>query len=473
MPVLVWLRRDLRLHDHPALHAALAADDDVVPCFCFDRRLLRGRHRSGPRTQFLLESLADLSASLRARGSGLVLLDGAPQTALPRLARELGARHVHATADIGPFARRRSDEVRESLARGDAELHLHQGLFVVDHPERVKTRKGTPYLAFGAFHRAWLNEPRRAPLAAPVCLPAIPRSRRSDRLPALADLGLAGSSLADPMRGGERPGRARAADFLAGPVHSYASERDMLASEPTSRLSPYLHFGCISPRELEARLADRPGADAVRRQLAWRDFYAQILWHHPANARAEHQRRYRRTLSWSGDRAAFGAWCRGETGYPVVDAAMRQLAREGWMPNRARMVTASFLSKHLGIDWRWGERWFMSLLLDGDEASNNGNWQWIASVGVDREPVSRRLFNPTRQQVRFDPTGEYVRRYVPELRGLPDRYLAEPWTAPPEVQRAARCVIGVDYPAPIVEHRAAREEAVARYARARLGSQAA
>jgi deoxyribodipyrimidine photo-lyase len=207
------------------------------------------------------------------------------------------------------------------------------------------------------------------------------------------------------------------------------------------------------------------GAEAFRRQLCWRDFYAQVLLHFPANAKSEHQERYRGTIKWSHARLRFEAWQQGRTGFPLVDAAMRQLAREGWMHNRAPLVVGSFLTKDLGIDWRWGERWFMRYLLDGDEASNNGNWQWIASVGVDPAPAFRRIFNPVRQQRRFDPEGSYVRRYVPELRRVPHQYLAEPANMPADLQRQVGCVIGVDYPEPIVDHAAARLRALARYRR--------
>ena len=251
--------------------------------------------------------------------------------------------------------------------------------------------------------------------------------------------------------------------FLAGPVASYADGRDRLVGNEVSRLSPYLHFGCVSPREIEERLPRGEGPAAYRRQLGWRDFYAHVLGHFPANARSEFQERYRGAIRWSRARRRFEAWCEGRTGYPAVDAGMRQLRREGWMHNRARLLVGSFLTKDLGIDWRWGERWFMRMLLDGDEASNNGNWQWIASVGVDPQPAFRRIFNPARQQERFDPDGAYVRRYVPELADVPDAYLREPWTMPADVQERAGCLIGRDYPEPIVDHAQARREALDRY----------
>lgn len=246
-------------------------------------------------------------------------------------------------------------------------------------------------------------------------------------------------------------------------MHDYADDHDALGRDRTSRLSPYLHFGCLTPHQLERRLGRGRGPQAFRRQLCWRDFHHHVLANFPRNARSEFQQRYRGRIAWSYARKPFEAWCEGRTGYPLVDAGMRQLRREGWMHNRARLVVGSFLTKDLGIDWRWGERWFMRLLVDGDEANNNGNWQWIASVGTDPQPAFRRIYNPARQMERHDPGGDYVRRYVPELRDVPDRHLAEPWEMPEEVQREAGCVIGEDYPAPIVDHRRAREEALERY----------
>jgi deoxyribodipyrimidine photo-lyase len=250
-------------------------------------------------------------------------------------------------------------------------------------------------------------------------------------------------------------------------VLDYGESHDAPALDRTSRLSAYLHFGCVSPREVEERLPRGAGPDEFRRQLCWRDFYHHVLLHFPRNARAEFQDRYRGAIRWSYAERRFEAWRAGRTGFPLVDAGMRQLLREGWMHNRARLVVGSFLTKDLGIDWRWGERHFMRLLIDGDQANNNGNWQWIASVGTDRQPVSRRILSPARQQERFDPDGAYVRRYVPELREVPDRYLVEPWTMPGDVQRECRCVIGRDYPEPIVDHAQARREALARYGAAR------
>ena len=342
----------------------------------------------------------------------------------------------------------------------------HPGLNAIDQVGEPRTQTGKPYTVFTPFYRSWLGLARRRLLRAPSELPALPRGLDAGSLPSLAELGLE-QEVAEPPAGGEAAARRRLDGFVRGPVRAYADQHDALGDDGTSRLSPYLHFGCVSPRQVEERLPGGKGAEAFRRQLCWRDFYHHVLLHFPGNARSEFQERYRGRIAWSHAERRFEAWCEGRTGYPLVDAGMRQLRREGWMHNRARLVVGSFLTKDLGIDWRWGERWFMRLLVDGDEANNNGNWQWIASVGVDPQPVFRRIYNPARHAERFDPEGRYVRRYVPELRDVPARHLAEPWTMPEELQRELGCVIGEDYPAPIVEHRAARREALERYASAR------
>jgi deoxyribodipyrimidine photo-lyase len=434
----------------------------VIPVFCFDDALLTGRHASGPRTQFLLESLTELDSQLRDRDSRLFVRRGLPQRELPALARELGATSVHFSADVGPFARRRQAQVKRALSDAGVRAVAHPGLFAVDQLEPIRTGAGNPYTVFTPFYRTWLGQPRREVLRAPRWLRSPGSEVASGRLPTLAELGFT-PELTDPAPGGEVAAREALRRFLAGPVQQYDEGRDVLTGNAVSRLSPYLHFGCISAREVEHRLPPGDGADAFRRQLGWRDFYAHVLGHFPANARSEYQQRYRGTIRWSHAEKRFEAWCEGQTGYPAVDAGMRQLRREGWMHNRARLLVGSFLTKDLGIDWRWGERWFMRWLLDGDQASNNGNWQWIASVGVDPQPAFRRIFNPTLQQQRFDPGGGYVRRYVPELARVPDSYLTAPWTMPAEVQERAGCTIGRDYPEPIVDHAEARRQALERY----------
>jgi deoxyribodipyrimidine photo-lyase len=461
---IVWFRRDLRVHDHPALRAALARHDEVVPAFCLDDRLLHGRHASGARTQFLLECLADLDRKLVARGARLIIRHGPPETELPALAREAGASEIHLTHDGGPYDRRRWQLLRGAPAAAGLAVHTHPGLSTADDVSAIATRQGRAYTMFTPFFRNWAQVPRRRPLTAPRRI-VMPNGLRATPAPALAALGLR-QEVPSPVRGGESEAIARLEHFLAGAVDGYGTGRDSLApagSSGSSGLSPYLRFGCVSPRMIEARLPAGQGPAEFRRQLCWRDFYHYLLLHHPGNTSHEFQERYRGTLAWNADEEAFAAWKQGRTGFPLVDAGMRQLRTEGWMPGRVRLVVASFLTKDLGIDWRWGERWFMRLLLDGDEASNNGNWQWITSVGVDRQPPSRRIYNPALHQRRHDPDGRYVRRYVPELARVPGEYLAEPWRMPPGQQRQAGCRIGPDYPRPIVDHRAARLDALARY----------
>ena len=459
MTGIVWFTRDLRLHDHPALRAALDRCERVVCVFCLDDRLLSGRNASGPRTQFMLECLAELRERL---DGNLVIRRGSPERELVDLAGEVDAGEVHFSADSGPFARRRMTRVWRALEAAGVEPWAHPGLHAVDDLTAIRTQADKPYTVFSPFHRSWLEAPRREVLGRPRSLPALPSGVRKGRIPTLDALGME-QEVDEPMPGGEVAARERLSRFLSSGVSDYTDNHDALGRDKTSRLSPYLHFGCVSPREIEERLPRGKGPDAFRRQLCWRDFYHHVLRHFPDNAHGEFQERYRGQIAWNDNEEHFRAWCDGQTGYPLVDAGMRQLRREGFMHNRARLVVGSFLTKDLGIDWRSGERWFMRLLLDGDEANNNGNWQWIASVGVDPQPFFRRIYNPARHMERFDPEGRYVRRYVPELQPVPDRYLPEPWTMPDEVQAECGCVIGRDYPEPVVDHREAREEAFERY----------
>jgi deoxyribodipyrimidine photo-lyase len=445
---IVWFRRDLRLHDHPPLTAALREHDRVVPVFVLDRRLLRGRFASPARAHFLRGCLAELDAALKERGAGLVLREGRPHAELPRLAREVNADAVYCAADVSPFARARDEKVRRAL---DVEVRELPGNFAID----LGALK--PYRVFSPYHRAWLGAARREVERAPGEIP-MPRVAKG-RLPRIDH-----EELPDPVREpGEGAARAALADWLRNGLADYARNHDDLGTD-SSRLSPYLHFGCLSAREIDAKVAKRrgKGAEEFRRQLAWRDFYGQLLRHHPDAARSELQPRFR-ALEWDEDHELLEAWRRGRTGYPLVDAGMRQLLASGFMHNRARLVVGSFLTKDLHLDWRHGEAHFMRHLLDGDEASNNGNWQWIASVGADPAPYFRRILNPTTQQRRHDPDGAYVRRWVPELRDVPPALLAEPWNMSEGEQRMAGCVIGKDYPAPIVDHREERERALALY----------
>ena len=462
---IVWLRRDLRVHDHPALWQAAGEHDHVVPLFVLDERLLAGRFASGPRNAFLLGCLRELDAELERRGAGLCVVAGRPEVELPRLAARCGAHAVHWTSDVSAFARERDRRVSDELRATGVQARPHSGNYCAD-VSLPRTQGGKPYTVFTPFWRAWQQLDRRPVLPAPLAL----------KLPDGIDRGvipgapLLDSELPQPFcEPGEQAGRAAAERWLDGPVDRYSDLHDDLAGA-TSGLSPYLRWGCISARELEARADQRggEGAAAFTRQLAWRDFYAHVLLSYPQNARLEFQPRMR-SLQWDDDPELLAAWQQGRTGYPVVDAGMRQLAATGWMHNRARLITGSFLTKDLHLDWRAGELWFEQMLLDGEQAQNNGNWQWIASTGVDPAPYFRRMFNPVLQQQKFDPRGEYVRCWVPELRGVPVSRLAEPWLMSADEQLAAGCVIGRDYPAPVVDHAEERRAAIERYRAASAG----
>jgi deoxyribodipyrimidine photo-lyase len=353
--------------------------------------------------------------------------------------------------------------VADALAAAGGHLHLKRGLLVAE-PEDVAGVDGGPVLVFTPFHRRWAAVPRRVVLPAPGTIPgptvAIASEAIPMPLPPTADARL----LPVP---GEAAARERLGRWIASAaLPAYAEGRNRLDADGTSRLSADLKLGTLSALEVLAA-AEGPG-DGRRvfaTELAWREFYAHVLWHVPHVVRSAYRPAFD-AVPWIDDPVGLAAWQDGRTGYPVVDAAMRQLAGSGWMHNRARMIAASFLAKDLLVDWREGEAHFMRHLVDGDVAANNGGWQWTAGTGTDAAPYFR-IFNPVSQGLKFDPSGVYVRRWVPELARVPDDYLHAPWTMPPDVQEATGCVIGRDYPGPIVDHAAARERALAAYATAK------
>ncbi len=415
---VVLLTRDLRTHDHPALSSAVDAHDEVVPLFVLDDRLLG----SANRVAFLLETLADLRERL---GGALVVRRGRAEEVVASL--RPGA--VYVSGDTGPFGLR-----REQALRAIARVRAFPGTAIVE-PGAVTPAGGDHYRVFTPYWHAWSGAERRA-LETPVRDLELPDGIDAGRLPTLAELGLGEPSPGRP-RGGETEGRRVLAGFLENGLERYKNSRDVLAAEGTSGLSPYLRFGCVSP--LEVAVAAAGGEDFVR-QLCWRDFCLQLRAAFPRLTSDDYRPRAR---AWRVDDDAFDAWRSGLTGIPVVDAGMRQLRREGWMHNRARLLTASFLVKRLGIDWRLGFAHFDELLVDGDPASNAANWQWVAGTGTDPRP--NRVFNPIRQARRFDPEGAYVRRFVPELHELDPRDVHEPW----RLGRTALAELG--YPPPLVE----------------------
>jgi len=442
---LVWFRRDLRLADHPAL-AEAAARGPVVPVFVLDPGLLG---RSPRRDAWIAATLAALDDGLRARGARLIVRHGEPAAELVRLAREAGVSGVWWNRDTTPYGRAR-DAAVEAACRAAGLEPRALGDATLSEPDDVRPVHGGFYTVFSPYHRAWRARDRVPPAPAPE------RLVTAEALDTLALPGAAGVAL---PAAGEAAAKAVLATFVRDGLAGYATERDRLDAEPTSRLSPHLRVGALSLRQIHAAVvaaaSPRPalaeGAEAFLRQLAWREFFVQILWHAPATRRAP-LRPLRPGVRWRDDPDALAAWQAGRTGYPIVDAAMRQLAATGWMPNRARMIVASFLVKHLLLDWRAGDRWFMHELLDGDPALNGGNWQWVASVGADALPAFR-IFNPVTQGRRFDPSGRYVRRWLPELASVPNAHVHAPWEAGG----------APGYAPPIVEHVEARRRALAAF----------
>ncbi len=453
---VVWFRRDLRVDDHPAL--AGAADRGPVVCVWIADPVLLGRrhHRAPARRAFLRAGLDALDAELRDRGGSLVTRTGDPARVLPDIAAQAGADAVAWTREISPYGRARDARVVGALTARGVDVLEYEGDLVA-RLEDIPGPAGTGYQVFAPFFRVW------SVIAVSRHLPA-PRALDG---PILGSDGLAvlgtGASL---LPAGPAAARAALVSFLRdGHADRYETARDRPALDGTSRLSAYLRFGMCTDAQI-GRALGLPGElsrgrAAFWRQIAWREFYHHHLARHPHVAR-QALRGPLRDIAWSNDAASLATWRAGKTGYPLVDAGMRQLAGEGWMHNRVRMVAASFLVKDLLVDWRRGETVFMQGLIDGDPANNNGGWQWTAGTGTDAAPYYR-VVNPVLQGRKFDPEGTYIRRWVPELRAVPRRFIHEPWRMDDDAQRAAGCIIGADYPAPIVDHHVQREIALARY----------
>jgi deoxyribodipyrimidine photo-lyase len=449
---VVLFTRDLRVRDQPALAAAAREAERLAPLFVLDETLLAGECGAPNRVAFLLDCLRDLDRSLRERGARLLVRRGDPVAEALRLARECGADAIHLSDDVSAHARRRRRRLEEGCRRERVRLRVHPGVAVVEAGAIVPAG-GDHYRVYTPYWRAWREAPRRAPERVPRRL-RLPAGVRTGRLPAAREL-LRGEPSPELPRGGEAVARRRLERWLRGGLARYERDRDDLAAGATSRLSADLRLGCLSPAAVLARVEGRPGGEAFARQLCWRDFHRQVLAARPDLPRADYRPRGDR---WRRDARLARAWREGRTGYPIVDAGMRQLAREGFMHNRARMIVASFLTKTLYLDWRLGAAHFASLLADADLASNAGNWQWVAGTGNDTRP--NRVLNPLRQARRFDPAGDYARRHVPELAAIEGGAVHEPWLLDPEVRRR------VEYPERVVDH----EAAAAEFARIRAGS---
>ncbi|HEX3715198.1 MAG TPA: deoxyribodipyrimidine photo-lyase [Trebonia sp.] len=423
---LVLFTRDLRVHDNPALAGACARARQVVPLFVLDPALDVPPNRA----RFLAESVACLREELRERGGNLIIREGDPVAEAIRLATETSAEAVFTAADVSRYASRRQQRLAEECGRHRIALEVTPGHQVVPAGE-LQPGGGGHYRVFTPYWRAWSAASWRRTSPAPQTV-SLPPGVTPGRLP-----GRGRGAVRDLAPGGERAGRDRARGWLDGPVKGYGDEHDNLAGDGTSRLSAYLRFGCVSALALARDALTRPGGEEFTRQLAWRDFFHQVTAAFPDIA----TRDYRPGPDWDDNPRALDAWREGRTGIPVVDAGMRQLDAEGFMHNRARMITASFLVRNLGIDWRHGYRHFAALLADGDVANNAGNWQWVAGTGNNTR--RNRVMNPLRQAARFDHDGDYVRRYVPELAGLAAPFIHTPWQLPDAQRRQLK------YPAPL------------------------
>ena len=487
---LVWLRRDLRTDDHAALHHALRAARKVWCCFVFDTAILdalpgqqrgaAGATRADRRVEFIRDSLVGVDAELRAlaaahgvEGVGLIVRHGLAADEIPRLAMQLGVQGVYINHDDEPDALARDARVLGRLADAGIALQSSKDHVIFERSE-VMTLAGGAFSVFTPYKNAWLKKLDAYYLRAyPVKKHATalaPLPPGMSGIPALKDIGFEPTNLHTLKLPSGPAGAAELLDDFLPRIDEYRVARDFPAVKGPSYLSVHLRFGTVSIRRLAREAHDRavggsPGAETWLSELIWRDFYHQVLHHHPRVAAGAFKPEYDR-IKWEHGKhaeALFAAWCEGRTGYPLIDAAMAQINQTGYMHNRLRMVVASFLTKDLGIDWRWGERYFANHLNDFDLAANNGGWQWAASSGCDAQPYFR-IFNPTSQSEKFDAQGRFIRRYVPALARLPDAAIHAPWLARPVELLAAGVDLGKAYPQPVVDHALAREKTLARYA---------
>ena len=465
---LFWFRRDLRVTDNAGLFHALKSARQVHCVFVFDREILDAlTNKKDRRVEFIWESVHKLETSLKKLGGGLIVRHAPAADTIPLLAKELKAEAVFTNEDYEPQAIARDLVVRDALMRSDIGFHTFKDTVIFEKDE-VLTQVGGTYSVFTPYKNAWLKklddlqlksypvEKYRAHFARPTAPASV--------MP-LEALGFERTNLkALGIEGGEAPARKLLDDFVDR-IDDYKTARDFPAVKGVSYLSVHNRFGTISIRELARAAHERaqgsPGAQTWLSELIWRDFYFQILYHHPHAARSAFRPEYD-AIQWPNDKALFSAWCEARTGYPIIDAAMQQINETGYMHNRLRMIVASFLTKDLLIDWRRGEKYFADHLNDFDLSANNGGWQWAASTGCDAQPYFR-IFNPVTQSERFDPQGKFIRRYLPQLKDVPDKFIHAPWMLPPLEQQACGVVIGRDYPAPVVDHATQRLAALALY----------
>ena len=447
---VMWFRNDLRVLDNPAFFESVENSDQVIPLYIIDANLTQGKNSSSNRNKFLLESLLDLDKSLRDLGGKLIIKSGNIEDIFKELDKQFNVDAVYISEDYTQFSLKRDEFAKSLFKKLNIKFRSFPGRLTVNNLDEIKTGSGSVYKVYTPFYNNWVNVKRRDISLIPTQIQT--PNINNDEI----NIHLDQNSISPNLQiGGEANALIRLNEFIENDLKNYSENHDNLFGNKTSKLSAYLHFGCISPLYIESLLDESEASQSFRRQLCWRDFYNYILKFYP-DSNKEFQHKYIK-LPWKYDEDLINAWKKGMTGYPIVDAGMRELKETGWMHNRARLIVGSFLTKDLFIDWRVGESYFMKMLVDGDKANNNGNWQWIASVGVDPAPVWRRILNPDAQQEKFDPDAKYIKKFLPELKDVPIEYISNPGNMTLEQQEKYNCIIGVDYPKRIVDHSVARK----------------
>ena len=467
--VLFWFRRDLRSHDNVGLHQALTLYKKVYCVFIFDRDILNELpSKQDRRVEFIWESVVELKASLESLGGDLIVHYASARAAIPALAAALKVDAVYANTDYEPYAVARDAEVSKILAGEGIDFRTFKDTVIFEKNEVLTQASGT-FSVFTPYKNAWLrrlHDADLAPRAIAEYRDSFAKTKLAEPVPTLASMGFERTNLSSFIRAGMSGAAALQDDFIER-MADYKEARDLPSVKGVSYLSVHNRFGTISIRELagiayaETLRKKNIGAETWLSELIWRDFYFQIIFHHPHAAESAFRPEYD-AIQWPNEKKLFTAWCEARTGYPLIDAAMRQLNQTGYMHNRLRMIVASFLTKDLLIDYRWGEKYFADNLNDFDLSANNGGWQWAASTGCDAQPYFR-IFNPITQSERFDTQGKFIRKYVPELKNVTDKFIHAPWLLPPLEQQARECVMGRDYPLPIVDHATQRDRALALY----------
>lgn len=471
---IVWFRQDLRLSDNPALSAAVKSGAKILPVYILDDDNAGDWKMGGASRAWLHRSLESLNDSL---GGHLAFIKGDASVQIPALAQEIGASAVYWNRCYEPWRVKRDKHIKETLKELAIEPHSYNGSLLWE-PWDVLKSDGTPYKVFTPYYRRGClsKDDPRTPLPAPSKI-----TFHAHKECTLDDLALLpqkpeprwDKEMMSGWQAGEKGAQARLKHFIAHGLDDYKEGRNFMAQDNVSRLSTHLHFGEVSPNQawhaVKAQ-GDNGNVDMFCSELGWREFSHHLLYHFPDMTRAPLQERFK-AFPWAKNKKHLEAWQRGQTGYPVVDAAMRELWQSGYMHNRARMIVGSYLVKHLLLHWHHGEDWFWDCLIDADLANNSASWQWIAGCGADAAPYFR-IFNPVTQGEKFDPTGEYVRKYVPEIAALPDKYLNKPWDAPPDILARAGIKLGTTYPAPIVDHGEARERALEAFKETKISDDA-